>query len=77
MCSLRNKKIIFELSLIPPLTGALISSATGLLNNRLMTPNIQEYLSLKEMISTVTLRKKIFPVGVNSIMTGEGFRRPD
>ena len=42
-----------------------------------MTPNIQEYLSLKEMISTVTLRKKIFPVGVNSIMTGEGFRRPD
>ena len=28
------------------LSGALISSVTGLLHNRIMTPNIQEYLSL-------------------------------
>ena len=28
------------------LSGALISSVTRLLHNRIMTPNIQEYLSL-------------------------------
>ena len=28
----------------PLLTGALISSVTGLLHNRIMPPNIQEYL---------------------------------
>ena len=45
MFSLRKK-----LSLNNPqytlLSGALISSVTGLLHNRIMTSNIQEYLSL-------------------------------
>ena len=31
----------------PLLPRALISSVTGLLHNRIMTPNIQEYLSLR------------------------------
>ena len=48
MFSLRNKK---KLSLnypeYPHLSGALFSGVTGLLHNRIMTPNIQEYLSLK------------------------------
>ena len=46
MFSSRNKKIIFGLFSISLLSGALISSVTGLLHNRIMTPNIQEYLSL-------------------------------
>ena len=47
MFSLRNKKNIFELSSMPYfLSGAPISSVTGLLHNRIMAPNIQEYLSL-------------------------------
>ena len=33
----------FELSSIPILSGVLISSVTGLLHDRIMTPNIQEY----------------------------------
>ena len=49
MFSSRNKK---KLSLnylqYPLLSGALISSVTGLLYNRIMAPNIQEYLSLKK-----------------------------
>ena len=35
------------------LSGALISSATGLLHNRIMTPSIQEYLSLNEIICII------------------------
>ena len=31
----------------PLLSGALISSVAGLLHNRIMTPNIQECLSLR------------------------------
>ena len=46
MFSLRNKKNIFELSSIPLLSGALIGSVSELLHNRIMTSNIQEYLSL-------------------------------
>ena len=46
MFSLRNKK---KISLNYPkyslLSGALISIVTGLLHNRIMTPNRQEYLS--------------------------------
>ena len=34
----------------PLLSGALTSSVTGLLHNRIMTPNIQEYLSLKAKV---------------------------
>ena len=33
----------------PLLSGALISGVTGLLHNRIMTPNIQEYLSLNKV----------------------------
>ena len=44
-------KKIEKLSLNYPqyslLSGALISSVTGLLHNRIMTPNVQEYMSLK------------------------------
>ena len=36
----------------PHLSGALISGVTGLLHNRIMTPNMQEYLSLKNKISS-------------------------
>ena len=53
MFSLRNKK---KLSLNYPQYsllsgGALISSVTGLLHHRIMTPNIQEYLSLNTTFS--------------------------
>ena len=48
MFSLRNKKkVSLNYPQYPLLPGALISSVTGLLHNRIMTPNIQEYLSLK------------------------------
>ena len=54
MFLLRNKK---KLPLNYPqyarLSGALISSVTGLLHNRIMTPNIQEYLSLILFISGI------------------------
>ena len=43
MLSLRNKKNYPQ---YPQLSGALISGVTGLLHNRIMTPNKQEYLSL-------------------------------
>ena len=33
----------------PLLSGALISSVTGLLHNRIMTSNILEYLSLNQL----------------------------
>ena len=47
MFSLRNKKkISLNYPQYPLLSGALISSVTGLLHNRIMTPNIKEYLSL-------------------------------
>ena len=47
MFSLRNKKK-FSLNYpqYPLLSGALISSVTGLLHNRIMTSNTLEYLSL-------------------------------
>ena len=44
--ALEIRKNIFELYSNPPLSRALISSITGLLHNMIMTPNIQEYLSL-------------------------------
>ena len=48
MFSLRNKKkISLNYPQYPLLPGALISSVTGLLHNRIVTPNIQEYLSLR------------------------------
>ena len=40
------------------LSGALISSVTGLLHNRIMTPNIQEYLSLTQDLQVVDLSLK-------------------
>ena len=47
MFSLRNKKkISLNYPQYPHLSGALISGVTGLLHNRIMTPNTQEYLSL-------------------------------
>ena len=47
MFSLRNKKkSSLNYPHYPLLSGALVSSVTGLLHNRIMTPNIQEYLSL-------------------------------
>ena len=47
MFSMRNKKkISLNYPQYPLLPGALISSVTGLLHNRIMAPNIQEYLSL-------------------------------
>ena len=47
MFSLRNKKKIYlNYPQYPLLSGDLISSATGMLQNRIMTSNIQEYLSL-------------------------------
>ena len=47
MFSLRNKKkISLNYPQYPHLSGALISGVTGLLHNWIMTPNIQEYLSL-------------------------------
>ena len=39
----------------PFLSEALISSLTGWLHNRIMTPNVQEYLSLKG----VTFKKRV------------------
>ena len=47
MFSLRNKKkISLNYPQYPLSSGALISSVIGLLHNRIITPNIQEYLSL-------------------------------
>ena len=57
MFSLRNKK---KLSLNYPqyslLSGALISIVTGLLHNRIMTSNIQEYLSLRKVYCMCTYK---------------------
>ena len=47
MFSFRNKKISLKYPQYPLLSGALISSVTGLLHNRIIILNIQEYLSLK------------------------------
>ena len=47
MFSSRNKKIIFEFSSIPLLSGASIRGVTGLLHNRIMTTNTQDNLSLR------------------------------
>ena len=55
------RKIIFELSSIPPHTGPPISSVTGLLRNRIMTHNIQIYLSLKK--TGETNQKVAFSLG--------------
>ena len=47
MFSFRNKeKLLLNYPKYPHLSGALISRVTGLLHNRIMTPYIQEYLSL-------------------------------
>ena len=47
MFSLRiKKKISLNYPQYPLLSTALISSVTGLLHNRIITCNIQEYLSL-------------------------------
>ena len=43
------RKIALNYPEHPLLSGALISSVTGLLHNRIMTPNIQEYLSLNSI----------------------------
>ena len=45
--SLRNKKNILNYLQYSHLSGALISGVTGFLYNRIMTPNIQEYLSFR------------------------------
>ena len=48
MLSWRNKeKTSLNYLQYPLLSGALISSVTGLLHYRIMTPNIQEYLPLR------------------------------
>ena len=47
-CEIRKKSLNYPK--YPLSFGALISSATGLLHNRIMTPNIQGYLSLKTNI---------------------------
>ena len=44
---MRNNRNYFWI--IPLLSGAMISSVTGLLHNRIMTSNIQEYFPLKLM----------------------------
>ena len=64
MFSLRNKKnhllIILNIPKYPHLSGALIRGVTGLLHNRIMRPNKQEYLSLKVFVfkgSSLEFRK--------------------
>ena len=53
MFSLRNKKKIpLNYPQYPHLSGALISGVSGLLHNRIMTPNKQEHLSLKQKDNT-------------------------
>ena len=48
ICFHREKeKILLNYPQYPSSSRALISSVTGLLHNRIMTPNIQEYLSLR------------------------------
>ena len=42
-----RKKTSLNYLQYPLLSGALISSVTGLLHYRIMTPNIQEYLPLR------------------------------
>ena len=42
----KQEKLSLNYLQYPHLSGALISSVTGLLHNRIMTPNIQEHLSL-------------------------------
>ena len=42
----KQEKLSLNYPQYPLLSEALISSVTGLLHNRIMTPNIQEYLSL-------------------------------
>ena len=56
MFSLRNKKIIFELSPIPPLIWNS--------DNRIMTSYIQEYLSLMEYSADLQthVRSEIKPI---------------
>ena len=54
MFSFRNKKkSSLNYSQYLLLSGALISSVPGVLHNRIMTPNIQEYLSLRQKVSTL------------------------
>ena len=49
MFFLRNKKkSSLNYPQYPLLSGALISSVTGVFHNRIMAPNIQEYLSLSD-----------------------------
>ena len=59
MFSLKNKK---KLSLnypqYPQLSGALISVVTGLLHNRIMRSNKQEYLSLSSHFGEMTRVKR-------------------
>ena len=43
------RKIPLNYPQYPLLSVALISRITGLLHNRIKTPNIQEYLSLREV----------------------------
>ena len=49
------RKIIFELSSLSLLSAALISSVTRLMHNRIMTPIIQEYLTLTSPWVTIIL----------------------
>ena len=54
----KYEKLSLNYPQYPLLSGAVISSVTGWLHNRIMTPNIQEYLSLNESLSSM-----IVPMG--------------
>ena len=45
----KREKLSLNYPQYPHLSGALISGVTGLLHNRIVTPNIQEYLSLNNV----------------------------
>ena len=63
MFSLRNKKnLCLNYPQYALLSGALISSVTGLLHNRFMTSNIHEYLSFNNIKCFFFLSSEVFKV---------------